>query len=72
MSPTLLILILLLVVYKVTSSIITQKPRLSLSGALDIIEKCHERAKSLNVKVSVAVCDNGGLLIGVAFLTEYT
>lgn len=40
------------------------KPQLPLSSALKIIEKCQERANLLGVKVTVAICDDGGHLIG--------
>jgi glc operon protein GlcG len=39
---------------------------LSLSGAATVIEKAHAKAKQLGIKVTVAVVDEGGLLIALS------
>ena len=58
-------LVLALLFAIVSGSSMDECPRLSYSDALKIIEKCHDRAKSLNLKVTVAVTDVGGSLIGL-------
>jgi glc operon protein GlcG len=39
---------------------------MSLTGANDVIAKAHEKAKELGIKVTVAVVDEGGLLIALS------
>src|SRR6202165_3772007 len=39
---------------------------LSLTGANNVIDKAHAKAKDLGIKVTVAVVDEGGLLIALS------